>query len=220
MVKKHMKVIMITGVGIILALVLFKTGAIEYLRDREKMETLIEGFGVWGPLVYIVTYTLVTVTGISAVPMTIVGGLVFGPLLGVIYTAVGAGIGLSLAFLIARYIAKDFIESKFGDTEVFKKINEGVERDGWFILATTRLIPIFPFGIQNYVYGMTSIGFWQYSILSTIFILPGTSVYVILAGAVASGDTARAAKLAVIASLIFFGITVLTKIIAKRTGKS
>lgn len=220
MVKKYMKRIVVAGVGIILVLVLFKTGAIEYLKDREKMEALIEGFGVWGPLVYIVTYTLVTVTGISAVPMTIVGGLVFGPVLGVLYTAVGAGIGLSLAFLIARYIARDFIENKFGQTEVFKKINEGVERDGWFILATTRLLPIFPFGIQNYVYGMTSISFIQYSLLSTIFILPGTSVYVILAGAVASGDTAKAAKLAVIASLIFFGLTVITKIIAKKSRKS
>lgn len=219
MVKKYAKTIIIGIVLITLVAILFKTGTIEYLKDREKMKALIESFGVWGPLVYIVTYTLVTITGISAVPMTIVGGLVFGPLMGVVYTALGAGIGLSLAFLIARYIAKDFIEEKFGQTEVFKKINEGVKRDGWFILATTRLLPIFPFGIQNYVYGMTPIGFFQYSLLSTIFILPGTSVFVILAGAVASGDTAKATRLAIIASLIFFAITVVTKVIAKKARK-
>lgn len=220
MVKKYAKKIIISIVVTALVIILFKTGTVEYLKDREKMKGLIEGFGVWGPLAYIVTYALITITGISAVPMTIVGGLVFGPLMGVVYTAFGAGIGLSLAFLIARYIAKDFIEKKFGQTEVFKKINEGVKRDGWFILATTRLLPIFPFGIQNYIYGMTPIGFLQYSLLSTLFILPGTSVFVILAGAVASGDTAKATRLAIIASLIFFAITVVTKIIAKKTRKS
>lgn len=205
--------------AIALVVILFKTGAMEYLRDRRKMEALIESFGIWGPLVYIVSYALVTITCISAVPMTLVGGLVFGAVFGVIYTAIGAGIGLSLSFLIARYVARGFIEEKFGDSDAFKKINEGVKNDGWFILATTRLIPIFPFGIQNYVYGLTPIGFLQYSVLSTIFILPGTSVYVILAGAVASGDTAKAAKMAVAASLIFFAITVVTKIIAKKSKK-
>ncbi len=209
------KVVGLVAIGAIVIL-LFKTGAIEYLKDREKMEAFIEGFGIWGPLVYIVAYAVVTITGISAVPMTIAGGLIFGALFGVIYTVIGAGIGLSIAFLIARYIARGFIEKKFGDTEAFKRIDEGVKSQGWFILATTRLIPIFPFGIQNYVYGLTSIGFLQYSLLSTLFIIPGTSVYVILAGAVASGDTAKATKLAVIASLIFFAITVVTKIIARK----
>jgi len=214
-------IVTVIAVVAIIALVvlLFKTGAIEYLKDRRKMEALIESFGIWGPLVYIVSYALVTITCISAVPMTLVGGLVFGAVFGVIYTAIGAGIGLSLSFLIARYVARGFIEEKFGDSDAFKKINEGVKNDGWFILATTRLIPIFPFGIQNYVYGLTPIGFLQYSVLSTIFILPGTSVYVILAGAVASGDTAKAAKMAVAASLIFFAITVVTKIIAKKSKK-
>jgi len=212
----------ILGVIAIAAIVflLFKTGAIEYLKDREMMEAFIESFGIWGPLVYIVAYVLVTITGISAVPMTIVGGLLFGAVFGVIYTVIGAGIGLSLAFLIARYIARGFIEEKFGNTDAFKKINEGVKNQGWFILATTRLIPIFPFGIQNYVYGLTSIGFLQYSVLSTIFIIPGTSVYVILAGAVASGDTAKATKLAIIASLIFFAITVVAKLVARKAKKS
>lgn len=219
--RSGMSVGKVVGVVAIVAIVflLFKTGAIEYLKDREKMEAFIEGFGIWGPLVYIVAYVVVTITGISAVPMTIAGGLIFGALFGVIYTVIGAGIGLSLAFLIARYIARGFIEKKFGNTEAFKRIDEGVKNQGWFILATTRLIPIFPFGIQNYVYGLTSIGFLQYSLLSTLFIIPGTSVYVILAGAVASGDTAKATKLAIIASLIFFAIMVVTKLIARKGKK-
>lgn len=191
-----------------------------YMKSREKMEMLIGSLGVWAPAAYILMYALITITCISVLPITLVGGLVFGGVKGVIYTAIGASLGLSMAFLIARYIARKPIESKFGNSEVFKKINEGVKNDGWFILATTRLIPVFPFGIQNYVYGLTSINFMQYSLLSTLFILPGTAVFVLLAGAVASGDKATAIKMSLTASLIFFILTVITKIIAKKSKAS
>lgn len=208
--------LVLAGLGTILV----KTGAIEYLKDRQKLEALIISLGVWAPLAYVLLFAVVTVTCLSTLPLTLVGGIVFGPILGVVWTALGASLGLSLAFLIARYIARKPIEEKFGNSDVFKKINEGVKNEGWFILATTRLLPIFPFGIQNYVYGLTPISFVQYSVLSTLFILPGTSVFVILAGAVASGDTKTAIKYSVIASLIFFALTLVTKLIAKKSKKA
>ncbi|MGL4534127.1 MAG: TVP38/TMEM64 family protein, partial [Fusobacteriaceae bacterium] len=152
-------------------------------------------------------------------PITLVGGIVFGPILGVVYTVIGASLGLAFSFLIARYVARKPIENKFGNTDNFKRINEGVKNEGWFILATTRLLPVFPFGIQNYVYGLTDISFLKYWLLSTTFILPGTSVFVILAGAVASGDKKTAIKYSVIASLILFALTIITKIISKNSKK-
>ena len=217
--NKFIKILI--GVLVVLGLgtVLVKTGAIEYLKDRQKLEALILSLGVWAPLAYILIYALVTLTCLSVLPITLVGGIVFGPILGVVYTAIGASLGLSFSFLIARYIARKPIENKFGNTDAFKKINEGVKNEGWFILATTRLLPVFPFGIQNYVYGLTPISFVQYSVLSTLFILPGTAVFVILAGAVASGDTKTAIKYSIIASLIFFVLTIITKIIAKKSKK-
>jgi len=187
-----------------------------YLTKREKLESVITILGIWGPLVYIIIYILVTITMLSALPVTIASGIIFGPIMGVVYTAIGAGLGLSLSFLIARYVARGTIEKKFGNTAIFKKIDEGVKKDGWFILAITRLIPIFPFGIQNYVYGLTSIGFVQYSLLSTIFILPGTSVFVMLAGAFASGDKTVVLRYSILASLIFMGLMIITKIIKKK----
>ena len=193
---------------------------LSYLKSREKMETLILALGAWGPVAYIVLYALVTLTCLSVLPITLVGGLVFGGVMGVVYTAIGAAIGLSLSFLVARYIARKPMEKKFGNSDVFKKIDKGVREEGWFVLATTRLLPVFPFGIQNYVYGLTSISFLQYSLLSTIFILPGTSVFVLLAGAVASGDKATAIKMSLTASLIFFALTLVTKLIAKKSKKA
>jgi uncharacterized membrane protein YdjX (TVP38/TMEM64 family) len=187
-----------------------------YLVNRKKLENLITGLGVWGPLAYIVIYILVAITLIPALPITVASGIIFGPIMGVVYTVIGAGIGLSLSFLIARYVARGAIEKKFGNTEAFKKIDEGVKRNGWFILATTRLLPIFSFGLQNYIYGLTSIGFVQYAVLSIIFILPGTSIYVMLAGAFVSGDKAIVLKYSITASLIFLGLMVVTKVIKKK----
>jgi len=187
-----------------------------YIAKREKLESVINILGVWGPLAYILMYIFITLTISPALPITIAGGIIFGPIMGVVYTAIGAGIGLSLSFLIARYVARGAIERKFGNTAIFKKIDEGVKKDGWFILAVTRLIPIFPFGIQNYVYGLTSIGFVKYAIFSVIFLLPGSSVYVMLAGAFTSGDKATVLKYSITASLIFLGLMVVTRIIKKK----
>lgn len=217
--KKIGKIVVILAVIVAIVVALVKTGAIQYLKDIQKLKDLISGLGIWGPLAYIGLFILVTVTCISVVPLAVVGGLIFGAVKGIVFTAIGAGFGLSLSFLIARYVARDSIEGKFGQTEVFKKINNGVQKEGWFILAITRFLPIFPFGIQNYVYGLTSINFLQYALLSTLFILPGTSVFVILAGAVASGDTAKAGKMALLASLILLGLIVITKVVAKKVKK-
>lgn len=186
------------------------------LTSREKIEKVILSMGNWGPLFYIILYILVTITMISPLPVALVGGIIFGPVMGLVYTMAGAGLGLTLSFVIARHLARKKLEEKFGETEIMKKIDSGVEKDGWLILATTRLLPIFPFGIQNYVYGLTSIGLMQYVVLSIIFILPGTSVFVMLAGAFTSGNREMVVKYSLIASLVFFSLAIITKYLKKR----
>lgn len=217
--KKKGKISLFLLLIIIIVIFLIKTGTMQYLKDIHKLKELILGLGIYGALAYIGLFILVTLTCISTVPLAIVGGAIFGAVKGIIFTIIGASLGLSLAFLIARYLARDPIEEKFGQTEIFKKINNGVQKDGWFILAITRFLPIFPFGIQNYIYGLTSINFLQYALLSTLFILPGTSIFIILAGAVASGDTMKAGKMALSASLILLGLIVITKILTKKVKK-
>ncbi|MGL5202711.1 MAG: TVP38/TMEM64 family protein [Cetobacterium sp.] len=194
----------------------FKYDGVKYIKDKEQLKTLIESFGILAPLSYILLYCIVTVTTISTLPLSLAGGVLFGPVYGIIYTMIGASLGMMSSFLIARYIAKDFIERKFSNLQIFKKINEGVKKDGPFILAVTRLLPIFPFGIQNYLYGLTSISFFKYTIFSIVFILPGTSVFVLLAGAISAGNTKDAAKISLIASLIFLALTIITRVIQNK----
>lgn len=216
---KNSKIVKVICLIIILTVVFLLAknfGVFYYLKNRVELERVIKDMGVLAPAVYIVIYTIVTLSCVSPVPIAIVGGIVFGGLFGVLYTVIGAGIGLSLAFLIARYVARDFIEKKFGKSEIFKKVENGVKNDGWFILAVTRFLPIFPFGLQNYLYGLTSIKFGLYSILSILFILPGTTAFILLGGAVASGDIQKAIKVSIVASLILFFMSIVARVIKKK----
>lgn len=216
---KNSKIVKVICLIIILAVVFLLAknfGIFHYLKNRAELERVIKDMGVLAPAVYIIIYTIVTLSCVSPVPIAIVGGIVFGGLFGVLYTVIGAGIGLSLAFLIARYVARDFIEKKFGKSEIFKKVENGVKNDSWFILAVTRFLPIFPFGLQNYLYGLTSIKFGLYSILSILFILPGTTAFILLGGAVASGDIQKAIKVSIVASLILFFMSIVARVIKKK----
>jgi len=217
--SKILKIIIIILLISIVAYLYNQYNGGSLIKDSGRLITYIQGLGVLGPVFYILLYIVTALACLSALSLTLIGGILFGPIYGILYTLIGATLGLMASFLISRYLAKDYINKKFGNSETFKKIERGVKEDGWFILAVTRLLPIFPFGVQNYIYGLTSIGFIKYTLLSALFILPGTSVYVLLAGAVASGEIGRASKLSLAASLIFLLLTIIGKVISKKYKK-
>ena len=145
-------------------------------------------FGRIAPVVYIGLYLVSTVFFLPGTPVTVLAGFVFGPLWGILYASVASIISVSVAFLIARYVARDLVEGWVKGNAQFRKIDEQVEEQGWRILMFTRLVPIFPFNLQNYAYGLTSIRFATYVLVSAIFMLPGTAVLVQLGGAFVSGE--------------------------------
>ena len=158
------------------------------LENVPKIKTWVASFGKIAPLIYIGLYLVSTVFFLPGSPVTVLAGFVFGPLWGVFYASVASIISVSVAFLIARYVARDLVEGWVKDNAQFRKIDEQVEEQGWRILMFTRLVPIFPFNLQNYAYGLTSIRFSTYVLVSAIFMLPGTAVFVQLGGAFVSGE--------------------------------
>ena len=158
------------------------------LENVPKIKTWVAGFGRIAPLIYIGLYLVSTVFFIPGSPVTILAGFVFGPLWGIFYASVASIISVSVAFLIARYVARDLVEGWVKGNTQFRKIDEQVEEQGWRIVMFTRLVPIFPFNLQNYAYGLTSIRFPTYVLVSAIFMLPGTAVFVQLGGAFVSGE--------------------------------
>lgn len=190
MKKSVIKILIAVGVVAAVYLVLRYYGVTDEIRleNVPKIKTWVASFGRIAPLVYIGLYLVSTVFFLPGTPVTVLAGFVFGPLWGILYASVASIISVSVAFLIARYVARDLVEGWVKDNAQFRKIDDQVEEQGWRILMFTRLVPIFPFNLQNYAYGLTSIRFATYVLVSAIFMLPGTAVLVQLGGAFVSGE--------------------------------
>lgn len=148
----------------------------QYL-EKERLRQFVAGYGVWGPIIYLVIWTLAPPLFLPGLPITLAGGVLFGPFWGVVYTIFGATAGATLAFLVARYLARDWVAGKLQGTRL-ATLDDKVAREGWEIVAFTRLIPIFPFFLLNYAFGMTRIPLLHY-VLATFFgMLPLTIAYV------------------------------------------
>lgn len=160
--------------------------------DPSSLKGWLAGFGIAGPLIYMLAYALATVLFFPGSVLTLAGGAIFGPLWGTFINLTGATLGASIAFLIARYLAGDWVEQRSGGRA--RQIKEGVESEGWRFVAFVRLVPLFPFNLLNYALGLTRIRFSHYVITSYLCMLPGALAYTYLgyAGreAVAGGEGA------------------------------
>ncbi|GGE64591.1 pyridine nucleotide-disulfide oxidoreductase [Streptosporangium jomthongense] len=126
---------------------------------------------------YTAIYVVVTALSLpGAVIMTLAGGAFFGNLYGLLAVSVASTVGASLAFLVARFLMRDALRSRYRETVA--KVDRGVERDGAFYLATLRLVPVFPFFLINLAMGLTSMKLRTYALVSWVAMLPGTFIYV------------------------------------------
>jgi uncharacterized membrane protein YdjX (TVP38/TMEM64 family) len=205
---------LVVALAIIAAAILLAwwLGAFQYL-SRENFDNLkvwFEGLGMVAPLVFILVWVAACVLFLPGIPVTVVGAFVFGPIWGTLYSLIGATLGATAAFLVGRYAARGMVEGLIRKNQALQKIDAGVERQGWRMLMITRLVPIFPFNAQNYVYGLTRIPLLTYVVLTLIFMAPGTAAYNFAAGKLLRGEfdmttlyyLAGAAVLFVLLSLI------------------
>lgn len=161
---------------IIAAIASIKLSGLDEYLEQEKLRAWIAGYGAWGPVVYIAIYSIAPSLMLPGLPITVVGGILFGPVGGTVYTSIGATIGASIAFLIARYLGRGWVvEMLKGRRE---ELDLEIEKLGWKIVAFTRLIPLFPFNLLNYAFGLTKIRFSHYFLASFVFMLPGIIAYV------------------------------------------
>lgn len=146
--------------------------------DATAIQSWIEEAGSAAPLLFMLVYIVGTVFFFPGAVLTLLGGALFGPVLGTFYNLTAATIGSMLSFLVARYLASSWVEKKTGGK--LKQLMNGVENEGWRFVAFTRLVPLFPFNLLNYGLGLTKIKFAHYSIATYIFMLPGAIAYTYL----------------------------------------
>jgi uncharacterized membrane protein YdjX (TVP38/TMEM64 family) len=185
----------------------------------------ISGLGPLGPVIFVGIYVVATVLFLPGSVLTLGAGVVFGVIEGSIVVSIAATLGATCAFLVARYLARDWVSRQVAANDKFRAVDEAVAREGWKIVGLTRLSPIFPFNLLNYAYGVTRVSLRDYFFASWIGMIPGTVMYVYigsLAGDLAMIGTGHRARtraewaLYVVGLLATVAVTVYVTRIARR----
>lgn len=160
---------------------IFDLGRFFSLDYFKSQQAAIEAYRAANPWmtagIFFAIYVAVTALSFpGAAVLTLAAGAIFGLLTGLVIVSFASSIGATLAFLVSRFLLRDWVQSRFGDR--LKAINKGVEREGGFYLFTLRLVPAFPFFVINLVMGLTPIRATTFYWVSQIGMLAGTIVYV------------------------------------------
>ena len=134
--------------------------------------------GVVGIFIFIIVYAVATVLLAPGSVLTIGAGFVFGLWEGFLAVSAGSTLGAALAFVVARFIARERVAVIAQRNEEFRAIDSAIGKQGAKLIFLLRLSPIIPFNLSNYFYGLTGVKFWPYVLVSWIGMMPGTFLYV------------------------------------------
>jgi len=152
--------------------------SLEQLRARQQqIGAFVDSNQIVAITGFFALYVLIAALSIpGAAIMTLAAGAVFGVLTGAVLVSFASTIGATLAFLLSRFLFRDYVERRFGWAT--EKINKGVEQEGGYYLFTLRLVPLFPFFVINLAMGLTRLRTGTFYWISQLGMLPGTVVYV------------------------------------------
>lgn len=156
----------------------------------------IQDLGSVGVIAFIALYIIAAVAFIPGSLLTLGSGVLFGILWGTVYVFIGATLGATAAFLVGRYLARNWVAGKIANNPKFAAIDEAVGKEGLKIVLLTRLSPVFPFNLLNYAYGLTQVSLKDF-VLGSVGMLPGTLLYVYigsLAGSIATLGSTKTAS--------------------------
>lgn len=151
----------------------------EFLQFVKSLESLSAERPFFVATILVVLKTLVAPIGFPGTPLTLLSGSLFGNFLGTIIALVGNTLGAILAFLLARYLLKDYVQknllSKHKKIQVYEK---RLEEKSFPTVVVLRLIPLFPFNALNFILGVTTIPLKEYALASFVGMIPGTALFV------------------------------------------
>ena len=183
-IKKNIKLITFCII-IVIILVLNKIfGWSEFLSDYGNLSFLsemIEKNMLAASLIYIgITIVACTVLALPGVVFAILAGALFGPWWGTLLCLIATTIGAIVSFIIGRFFLQDSIKPMVEKSKLLKKLLfDDVGRSDVVLLAITRLVPLFPYNIQNFAYGITDMSLSHYSLYTFLFMIPGVALYTI-----------------------------------------
>lgn len=184
----------------------------------KEIQSYVEGFGGFAPLVYIIIFALVPLTLFPDSIIAISGGLIFGLVKGYIFTTIGALIGGTISFYISRYFGRDVVKKLTKDK--LDNIENMINEKGFTIVFLLRLIPLFPFDVISYGAGFTSIKYRDFAIATVLGTIPGILVFTnIGAKSVDIGSSSFYASIAALILLLFTSMVLKKKFLNSKKSE-
>jgi len=157
------------------------------LHRAEDLRAGILAYGAIAPAIFIGVYIAAGLAFVPGFVLTLLAAVIFGPWRGLLYASIGSTLGACVAFLIARYALRGLVESWIAGEPTLRRLDDAVTRHGFRVVMFTRLVPVLPFGVLNYAYGATGIGFGAYAVTSWACMLPATGALTFTADALLAG---------------------------------
>jgi uncharacterized membrane protein YdjX (TVP38/TMEM64 family) len=167
----------VIGLLIFLVALLLAAREIPIAAWLERLTTSIRSLGTWGIAAYALLYACAAMLCVPCMPLTIAGGLILGTTAGVIAVHTGTCMAAAAGFLIGRAAGRAHLTDWLRRSERFHFIDAAIAREGWKIVALLRMHAL-PFGLSNYLYGMTPVPFWHYFAATALAMLPGNVIFV------------------------------------------
>ena len=183
-IKKHSKLIVFGAAIVVIFLLNQRFGWSDYLSNSDNLrflsELIKENF-VLAAFIYIgLTVIACVVLALPGVTFAILAAVLFGPWWGTLLCLIATTLGAVVAFIVGRFFLKDSIGPMLEKNALLKRLLfDEADRSDIVLLAITRLVPIFPYNIQNFAYGITDISLAHYTLYTFLFMIPGVALYTI-----------------------------------------
>ena len=188
-------------------LAMFVAGrSLDVPRYLETVQAWTGLLGVLAPAAYVAVYVLATLLGAPGLPFTLLAPALFGALPAFLVMVVASALSAVLAFLIARYAARATVAERFEASETFARLAKLVERHDWAVIPFVRIVPVAPFAVINYGFGLTAISFWRYVLWSELAMIPMNAVLVLGADVIYGAITRATASGSLLAVIGLAGL--------------
>ena len=201
---------------VIILLAHYFGGTEKFIEAAKNSRALAEDYPLTAMMIYILATSFCCV--VLAMPgafFAVVAGILFEPFTGTILCVIAATLGAVLAFLAGRYFLRDSVRPMIEKNSLLKKfLIDDVQHSSVILLMVTRLVPLFPYNLQNFAYGLTDIKLLPYTLYTFVFIAPGSAVFTL--GAAGIGDSERRSLYLLIAVSVAIIVTIAGVILHKK----
>lgn len=203
--SKYIKLAIFILVVIVIVIVNHHYKLYERVHNFDDFKYMIGDNIVKASVIYIiVTAVGSSVLALPGVTFALFSGILFGPVLGIILCSLSSTLAAVISFLISRFFLKDAVKPIVEKNKYLNKLLfEDGNKNAMLLLMITRLLPLFPYNIQNFAYGITDVSFIKYSLYTFLFMLPGISLFTIASVGIVSQDNKYLYFLISAAILIF-----------------